>query len=41
MVEVFGVVSGAVGVAAAFNHYVTCFEYIQFARHFGDDFGRC
>ena len=41
MAEVFGVVSGAVGVAAVFNNCVTCFEYIQLARHFGDDFGRC
>ncbi|CEJ87164.1 hypothetical protein VHEMI04324 [[Torrubiella] hemipterigena] len=41
MAEIFGVVAGAVSLAALFNNCVDSFEYIQLARHFGDEFGRC
>ncbi|KAF5569552.1 prion-inhibition propagation domain-containing protein [Fusarium pseudoanthophilum] len=40
MAEVFGVVSGAIGVTAIFKQCVECFEYIQLGRHFSRDFGR-
>lgn len=35
MVEPFGIVAGAVGVAAVFNTCLDCFEYIPLGRHFG------
>ena len=38
MAEPFGIVAGAVGIAAAFSTCVDCFEYIQLGRHFGRDF---
>ncbi|KAL3600003.1 hypothetical protein FPOAC2_04232 [Fusarium poae] len=38
MAEVFGIVTGAISIAALFNNCVDCFEYIQIARSFGDDF---
>lgn len=38
MAEPFGIVSGAVGIAAAFTACVDCFEYVQIGRHFGRDF---
>jgi hypothetical protein len=38
MAEPFGIVSGAIGIAAAFSACVDCFEYIQTGRHFGRDF---
>ena len=38
MAEAFGIVAGAVGVAAAFTACVDCFEYVQFGRHFGRDY---
>lgn len=38
MSEPFGVVAGAIGIAAAFTACVDCFSYIQFGRHFGRDF---
>ncbi|UZP36959.1 hypothetical protein NXS19_004775 [Fusarium pseudograminearum] len=38
MAEVFGVITGAIGIAALFNNCIDCFDYIQIARHFGDDF---
>ncbi|RSL59370.1 hypothetical protein CEP54_007327 [Fusarium duplospermum] len=41
MTEIFGAVSGAISVAALFNNCVDCFEYIQFARRFGKDYGTC
>ncbi|KAI8630285.1 heterokaryon incompatibility protein s [Xylariaceae sp. FL1651] len=41
MAETFGVVAGALSVAALFNNCVGCFEYIQFGRHFAEDFERC
>ncbi|KAJ4313309.1 hypothetical protein N0V84_009486 [Fusarium piperis] len=41
MTEIFGAVSGAISIAALFNDCVDCFEYIQLARHFGEDYGRC
>ncbi|PNP76752.1 hypothetical protein FNYG_10171 [Fusarium nygamai] len=41
MAEIFGVVSGAIGVTAIFKQCVECFEYIQLGRHFSCDFGRC
>jgi hypothetical protein len=41
MAEVFGIVAGAAGLAAAFEPCVTCFGYLQLARHFGKDFESC
>lgn len=41
MAEVFGIVTGALSVAALFNNCVDTFEYIQLGRHFGQDFERC
>jgi hypothetical protein len=38
MAEPFGIVAGAVGIAAAFTTCVDCFEFIQLGRHFGRDF---
>lgn len=40
MAEVFGAVTGAIGVAALFNNCIDCFDYVQIARHFGQDFSR-
>jgi hypothetical protein len=40
MAEVFGAVTGAIGVTALFNNCIDCFDYIQIARHFGQDFSR-
>ena len=40
MAEIFGVVSGAISLAAMFQQCVECFEYIQLGRHFAQDFGR-
>ncbi|OAQ60163.2 prion-inhibition and propagation domain-containing protein [Pochonia chlamydosporia 170] len=40
MTEIFGATAGALGVAGLFNNCVTCFEYIQLSRHFGEDFER-
>ncbi|KAI8671986.1 hypothetical protein NCS56_00660800 [Fusarium sp. Ph1] len=34
-------VSGAISIAALFNKCVDCFEYIQIARNFRKDYGRC
>ncbi|CAI4214559.1 unnamed protein product [Parascedosporium putredinis] len=41
MAETFGVIAGALSVAALFNNCVDCFEYIQLGRSFGRDFERC
>ncbi|KAK4154420.1 prion-inhibition and propagation-domain-containing protein [Chaetomidium leptoderma] len=41
MAEVFGVVAGALNVAALFNNCVDCFELIQLGRRFGRDYERC
>ncbi|RYC59946.1 hypothetical protein CHU98_g6258 [Xylaria longipes] len=41
MAETFGVVAGALSVAALFNNCVSCFEYIQLGRHFAQDYERC
>ncbi|KAI1181597.1 heterokaryon incompatibility protein s [Nemania serpens] len=41
LAEVFGVVPGALSVAALFNNCVACFEYIQLGRHFARDYERC
>ncbi|KAK1242708.1 hypothetical protein MKX08_005520 [Trichoderma sp. CBMAI-0020] len=41
MAEVFGIVTGALSVAALFNNCVDTFEYIQLGRHFGQDYERC
>ncbi|KAF5625055.1 hypothetical protein F52700_9430 [Fusarium sp. NRRL 52700] len=41
MAEIFGIVTGALSVAALFNNCVDTFEYIQLGRHFGEDFQRC
>lgn len=38
MTEPFGILSGAVGIAAAFTTCVDCFKYVQLGRHFGTDF---
>ena len=38
MTEPFGFAAGAVGIAAAFTACVDCFGYVQFGRHFGQDF---
>ncbi|KAF7137111.1 hypothetical protein CNMCM5793_007175 [Aspergillus hiratsukae] len=38
MAEPFGIVAGAVGIAAAFTACIDCFEYIHFGRHFRRDF---
>lgn len=38
MAEPFGIIAGAVGVAAAFTTCVDCFEFIKLGRHFGRDF---
>ena len=40
MAEVFGIVTGAIGLAGLFQQCVECFEYIQLGRHFAQDFGR-
>ncbi|KAI1360663.1 hypothetical protein F5Y08DRAFT_316881 [Xylaria arbuscula] len=34
MAEIFGVVSGAVNIAALFTNCIGCFEYIQLGCHF-------
>lgn len=41
MAEVFGVVAGALNVAALFNNCVDCFEFVQLGRRFGRDYERC
>ncbi|MCJ1309529.1 hypothetical protein MMC25_003189 [Agyrium rufum] len=38
MAEPFGIVAGAIGVAAAFTSCVDCFNYIQLGRRFGRDY---
>ncbi|USP82176.1 hypothetical protein yc1106_09450 [Curvularia clavata] len=38
MAEPFGIVAGAIGVAAAFTTCVDCFGYVQHGRHFGRDY---
>jgi hypothetical protein len=38
MAEPFGIVSGAVGIATAFNACVDCFKYVKLGRLFGRDF---
>ncbi|KAI8721644.1 NACHT domain-containing protein [Fusarium sp. LHS14.1] len=40
MAEVFGIVTGAIGLAGLFQQCVECFEYVQLGRHFAQDFGR-
>jgi hypothetical protein len=39
--EAFGIVAGALSVAALFNNCVTCFEYLELGRQFGQDVERC
>ncbi|KAL6364062.1 hypothetical protein LRP88_03495 [Fusarium phalaenopsidis] len=41
MTKIFSAVSGAISIAALFNKCVDCFEYIQIARNFRKDYGRC
>ncbi|KAH8881895.1 hypothetical protein GQ53DRAFT_734651 [Thozetella sp. PMI_491] len=41
MAEIFGVVAGALSVAALFDNVVDCFEYIQLGRNFGTDYQTC
>lgn len=38
MAEPFGIVTGALSIAALFNNCVDCFEYIQLGRNFGRDY---
>jgi len=38
MAEAFGIVSGAVGIAAIFTTCVECFEYVQIGRYFERDY---
>jgi hypothetical protein len=38
MAEAFGIISGAVSIAAIFTTCVDCFGYVQLGRHFGRDF---
>ncbi|KAK1756508.1 prion-inhibition and propagation-domain-containing protein [Echria macrotheca] len=38
MAEVFGIVSGAIGIASAFSACVEVFGYVQEGRHFGRDY---
>ncbi|KAF4953639.1 hypothetical protein FGADI_5975 [Fusarium gaditjirri] len=40
MAEIFGTVAGAISIASLFNNCVDCFNYIQIAKHFGQDFSR-
>ncbi|EWZ85341.1 hypothetical protein BFJ63_vAg3412 [Fusarium oxysporum f. sp. narcissi] len=40
MAEFFGTVAGAISIAGLFNNCVDCFDYVQIARHFGQDFSR-
>ncbi|CAJ0555315.1 Ff.00g053800.m01.CDS01 [Fusarium sp. VM40] len=40
MTEVFGAVAGAISIAALFNNCIDCFDYIQLAKSFGEDFSR-
>ncbi|KAH7230824.1 prion-inhibition and propagation-domain-containing protein [Fusarium solani] len=40
MAEVFGIVTGAIGLAGLFQQCIECFEYVQLGRHFAQDFGR-
>ncbi|KAH7174130.1 prion-inhibition and propagation-domain-containing protein [Fusarium flagelliforme] len=40
MAEVFGAVAGAISIAALFNNCIDCFDYIQLAKSFGEDFSR-
>ncbi|KAJ1559261.1 hypothetical protein HK405_011364, partial [Cladochytrium tenue] len=37
MAEAFGIVSGAVGIAAIFSTCVECFDYVEVGRSFGRD----
>jgi hypothetical protein len=41
MAEIFGVVAGALSVAALFNNVVDCFEYVQLGRNFATDYQTC
>ncbi|KAF5556864.1 HETS [Fusarium mexicanum] len=40
MAEIFGTVAGAISIAGLFNNCVDCFNYVQIAKHFGQDFSR-
>ncbi|KAJ4201636.1 hypothetical protein NW767_006723 [Fusarium falciforme] len=40
MAEVFGIVTGAIGLAGLFQECIECFEYVQLGRNFAHDFGR-
>ncbi|KAK2772620.1 small s protein [Colletotrichum kahawae] len=39
--KAFGIVTGALSVAALFNSCVDCFDYIQLGRRFGHDYPMC
>ncbi|CAI4214764.1 unnamed protein product [Parascedosporium putredinis] len=38
MAEIFGIISGAVGIAAAFTACVDCFKYVQLGRNLARDY---
>jgi MFS superfamily sulfate permease-like transporter len=38
MVEAFGIVSGAAGIAGLFSTCVACFDYVKIGGRFGKDF---
>lgn len=38
MAKVFGVIAGALNVAALFNNCIDCFEFVQLGRRFGRDY---
>ncbi|KAJ4152429.1 hypothetical protein NW754_004224 [Fusarium falciforme] len=40
MAEVFGIVTGAIGLEGLFQECIECFEYVQLGRDFVQDFGR-
>ncbi|KAF9776392.1 hypothetical protein IL306_005438 [Fusarium sp. DS 682] len=40
MAEIFGAVAGALSISGLFNNCIDCFDYIQIARNFGQDFSR-
>ena len=40
MAEIFGAVAGAISITALFNECIDCFDYVQIARNFGQDFSR-
>ena len=39
--EPLGLGVGIIGLAGVFTACVDCFEYVQFGRQFGNDYGKC